>query len=904
VSDKIDGLVSDLSDAELQALHSRVVAATERRVFVPSAGPQMEAYFSEADILLYGGTPGGGKRLSIDTLVPVPVDVDASGYKRHGELCVGDRVFGADGFEKRVLEVHPIVEAQECYDVEFDTGEVIHADADHNWLTWTRLDRSRQLRGTEEWRENRKARRASRAVKESKNPGVSRSITEINKHREYEIRQPAPNVKTTRQILDTLYRQDGGLNHSVDVVKPVYGAEVDLPVAPYLFGLWLGDGSTGKLEIGMLDSDWNELYKYVPLPRNTRKETSESGRRKQTFTVCSFSELRWASKIGRKHIPAIYMRASYNQRLELLRGLMDTDGTCDVRGQCEFGFSNYELAQGALDLVNSLGIKCTMRVKEMKKESHNTHYRMKFIADVPVFKLQRKLCRQRGVVRETCNRRYIKSVVPRVPTRMNCITVEDNLYCVGSTFIVTHNTGLLIGLALNEHDRTLFVRKQFSDLQGVIDNAKGIIGSSDGFTGGGRPQYTKPDGGVIHFEGMGDNAGIDTGKQGAARDFIAVDEGAQLSESSIRMLLGWNRTTKKGQRCRMVIASNPPLDSTGDWMVDFFAPWLDPAHPKPAKHGELRWFIFNADDKNQEVESGEPVVIDKVTYYPQSRTFIPSSLSDNPFLNKEDYMRRLQVMPEPYRSILLSGNFMLAREDPMNQLIPTEWVRAAVKRWKPQPPEGVGMTSMGVDPAQGGRDQTVVSARYDFWFAPLLVEDGEKTPTGSETAGMIVSKRRNDAQIVVDVGGGYGGAVLLRLRDNGIDVESFNGTSSSSSRTRDGKLQFFNRRSAAWWKMRELLDPDQPQGSPCALPDDPKLISDLTSPTYKVTQRGIQVESKDEIKKRLGRSPDRGDSVVMCYNEGKVKLGYGGKGIMKRFVDNMPRVNMGYSEKRNNHKRC
>lgn len=459
-------------------------------------------------------------------------------------------------------------------------------------------------------------------------------------------------------------------------------------------------------------------------------------------------------------------------------------------------------------------------------------------------------------------------------------------------------TGLLIGLALNEHDRSLLVRKQFSDLQGFVDNAKGIVGSSDGFIGGTRPKYTSPDGRVIHFEGMSQDEGIDTSKQGTPHDLIAIDEGAQLPEDSIRMLIGWNRTTKKGQRCRMVIATNPPTDTVGDWMAAFFAPWLNPAHPNPAKDGELRWFIINEDGESEEVPSSEPVIRNGEKYAPHSRTFIASGLEDNPFIETDDYKKRLQAMPEPYRSILLSGNFMMARRDDAKQVIPTAWIRAAQDRWTEKPPEGVPMTGMGVDCAQGGEDNTVVGWRHDCWFSPLLVEKGIKTPTGSETAGMIVSKRRNDAQIVVDVGGGYGGAVLLRLNDNGIVPESFNGVSASGSRTRDGKLKFFNRRAAAWWKLRELLDPDQEGGSPAMLPKDPQLLSDLAAPRFEITSRGIQIEDKKQIKKRIGRSPDRGDCVVMCYNEGKVKLTNKAWFPKNMGAGKILKVNMGYANRR------
>jgi hypothetical protein len=97
---------------------------------------------------------------------------------------------------------------------------------------------------------------------------------------------------------------------------------------------------------------------------------------------------------------------------------------------------------------------------------------------------------------------------------------------------------------------------------------------------------------------------------------------------------------------------------------------------------------------------------------------------------------------------------------------------------------------------------------------------------------------------------------------------SFNGATESTEKTRDGQLAFANKRAETWWKFREALDPDQPDGSAIALPPDPELRADLCAPTWKLTARGILLESKDEIRKRLGRSPGKGDAVVMAWSEG------------------------------------
>src|SRR6185437_5098724 len=115
---------------------------------------------------------------------------------------------------------------------------------------------------------------------------------------------------------------------------------------------------------------------------------------------------------------------------------------------------------------------------------------------------------------------------------------------------------------------------------------------------------------------------------------------------------------------------------------------------------------------------------------------------------------------------------------------------------------------------------------------------------------------------VVDVIG-VGAGVVDRLRELKIAVSAFNASESTTRKDRSGELGFTNVRSAAWWNLRELLDPAY--GPSLALPPDDLLAGDLTAPHWRVTSSGsIQVEVKDETRKRLGRSPDSGDAVMQA----------------------------------------
>jgi len=435
---------------------------------------------------------------------------------------------------------------------------------------------------------------------------------------------------------------------------------------------------------------------------------------------------------------------------------------------------------------------------------------------------------------------------------------------------------LCLGLAFNEHQRTLVMRRQYGDLDRLVEDALKIHGTRDGFNGSPPPKLKITENQIIDFAAA-HRVGDEQGQMGKGRDLIAIDEATHFAESQIRFLMGWNRTEDPNQRCRVVLATNPPLTAEGLWVIKMFAPWLDPQYPRPAKAGELRWVISDDDGNDRwvdepgeyEVEvAGKPKLI-KAT----SRTYIPSSVRDNPYYVASGYERQLDAMPEPYRSLLMGG-FKTAFKDQPNQTIPTEWVTLAQKRWRPEPPEDVPMCAIGVDASGGGEDPMILAIRHDGWFAPFVEVPGKSIPierAGSYCAGIVVGYRRDNALIVLDMGGGYGGPMYEHFVGNEVDVKAYKGAEASTRRSADGKLKFTNKRSAAYWAFREALDPGQPGGSPIQLPPDAQLVADLTAPTFEVTPNGIRIESKENVCDRLGRSTDRGDAAVMAWFEGDRK---------------------------------
>lgn len=431
-------------------------------------------------------------------------------------------------------------------------------------------------------------------------------------------------------------------------------------------------------------------------------------------------------------------------------------------------------------------------------------------------------------------------------------------------------SSLICGLAINEFSHSHIYRREARQLRGIVEELRRIIGDSEGYNSQDKI-WRLADGKIIELDGVKDETDKEKW-QGRAAPFKAFDEITQFTESQYRYIIGWNRATS-GERCRVVATGNPPITAEGAWVVRYWSPWLDPTHPRPAKVGELRWFT-TIDGKD--VEVGKDYVGPKGER-PRSRTFILSRLEDNPDLLETGYSAVIEAMPEPLRTMMREGRFDVATSDDPWQLIPTAWIREAQERWTPEPPLHAPMCAMGVDVAAGGEDNTVIACRYDGWFAPLIVVPGRETPHGTDVAGLVIKHRRNSAVVIIDMGGGYGGAPYEHLRANLGDADrrvvfGHKGAEASTARTADKQLRFANKRSEVWWRLREALDPSQQGGSTIALPNDPGLIADLTAPHFEVTPSGIKVEPKDHIVKRLGRSPDRGDAVVMAWSQGQKAL--------------------------------
>lgn len=439
-------------------------------------------------------------------------------------------------------------------------------------------------------------------------------------------------------------------------------------------------------------------------------------------------------------------------------------------------------------------------------------------------------------------------------------------------------TDLACGKALTRHRKSMILRRIGTELTGVIDRLEELIGSRDGYNG--QSNIWRRPGLQIEF-GAVPNAGDERKFQGRPHDLLVFDEATNFLVQQVRFLLGWLRTTVPGQKCQALFTFNPPTSAEGRWVIEFFAPWLDKKFPRPAQPGELRYAASlpadatNPNGRDLWVDDGRPFVLvngapsydfdpadhspdDIIT--PMSRTFIPSRITDNPYLLGTGYMAQLQALPEPLRSQMLKGDFTAGIEDDAMQVIPTAWVEAAQARWK-RPDKLDDMDSLGVDVARGGRDNTIIARRHGMWFDVPLVYPGSATPDGPTVAGLTVAAKRNDAVIHIDVIG-VGSAPYDFLNGAGQQVIGVNVSEAATATDKSGRLRFKNQRSELWWRMREALDPANNTG--IALPPDPRLLADLCAPTWELSGATISVASREQIMDKIGRSPDYGSAYILA----------------------------------------
>ena len=462
------------------------------------------------------GPTGLGKALDVDTPIPTP-----AGWTRMGDLVTGDTVFSETGAQIQVLGAYDVQLDRPCYEVEFSDGSVIVADEEHLWSTSTRARRALETERTRPRKgEGAKLRFENtdqmQALLDDLESGVVQrentlasamellnglvSIETLIRHRAAlsdhrlaanETFDLAPvlgslisaketrtrfgprtgdlyQVVSTAEIRDSLVGQGEARNHAVFSGGQIDTSVAELPLDPYLLGAWLGDGTSIRCHI---TSDDPEIIQNIVdrgyFAHKLTQRLLYSIHMTDNAAVSSTQDnmtrhIRALNLYHNKHIPAVYLRASIEQRMELLRGIMDTDGTVGTNGRCEIVFVNERLTRDTLELVRSLGMVAKFTFGDAaitepdpdnpgqtRRRKCGTRYRVGFTTALPVSALKRKAERLPTTTRETTRLRYIVDVHPVASRPVRCIAVSSpsRLFLAGPGMVPTHNTFSLLSAA-------------------------------------------------------------------------------------------------------------------------------------------------------------------------------------------------------------------------------------------------------------------------------------------------------------------------------------------------------------------------------------------------------------------------------------------------------------------------
>jgi hypothetical protein len=451
---------------------------------------------------------------------------------------------------------------------------------------------------------------------------------------------------------------------------------------------------------------------------------------------------------------------------------------------------------------------------------------------------------------------------------------------------------LILGFAFTKHKRSRIFRRTFKSLQGLIDDGDKILSGRTRFTAGKGWRF---DGRVVMAGYIEHDKDWEKWK-GDRVDLMAFDEADQFPQHVVESMSGWNGTTDPHQKTRLLLCFNPP-SGEGEWLIDYFAPWINDKHPNPAEDGEIRYFIRNDADEYETVSPDDVVSMtgyEIKKYYEalgktefrvdtrrynmierdnelievQSRTFFKARVDDNPYAMMTGYDRRLAMLPEPLRSQLRYGDFSIGRPDDDWQVIPTEWITRAQERWALMDAPKVKLRAIGVDPSRGGKDNFVIAPLRATYFDELIVHEGKSIPKvkgGQYGARLVMQAIGNSLPIIGVDADGIGSSVYDSLLDYPQlkDIVAINSGSAGYGTDKSETYTFNNLRSMMWWMFREALDPES--GIYIALPSSRTLRNELRAPTYSTRTGRIQVERKDEIRKRIGRSTDYADAVIYAW---------------------------------------
>jgi hypothetical protein len=801
-------------------------------------------------ITIAKSSTGVGKSMPVDTRIPSPV-----GWKRMGDLVVGDEIFTISGETTKIIGVYPQGE-QPTYRITFNDQTSILASEDHLWVAEDAGQKSMRL---------------------------GRSIY------------------TTLDLYNLVHRR-----MTIPLCYPVEYPEKEFFIHPYILGVMLGDGCTrgGACRFTAEEEEIpNRVCDLLPVgfelhEYNTANRQPDYSIVRKPGNINPFiTELKKLDLMGKKShdkfVPKQYLYSAIEQRKELLRGLLDTDGYIDKKGNMQYSTVSPRLASDVRELVWSLGGTATVHTKIPKytydgekrtgQMSYNIGIKLSFC---PVT-IKRKSNRHiNSNDRRVTVDRAVRSVEYVGMMESVCIRVDDPSHLfLAENFIVTHNTFAAADVALwwfSVHDDA----QVFVTAAPPLENLKSILWGEMLRTVRLRPdlfskfaikelEIKRHDKSAIHgvtipMTGTSEERVAKFSGRHAPHLLFIVDEGDAVPPEVYEGIEGCS----SGGMARLLIMFNPKAQMGPVFQMEI----------------DQRAHIVNLSAlRHPNVITGKDIIPGAVTQETVVRRInqwtrpivegespTPSRKFEVPEFLVGAVANSLQGIPYPplragTRFIMESAfSYMVLGQYPEqgeNQLISQSWVLAARERWDKyvsihgeKPPDI--RPRLGLDVAEFGQDFNAPILRYGN-FVPRIEriwQGVDPTVTGEKAAEIC---RTHKVDIILVDGTGYGSSVAPQISKlvKGLRCVSVKVAGKPSPMITTELGEFFQIRDQMWWACREWLREEE-----AMLPPEPMLLEELMTPTYRVNDRGrIQVSNKDDLRAKLKRSSNYADALVLTF---------------------------------------
>lgn len=800
---------------------------------------------------------GVGKDLPLDTPIATP-----TGWSTVGDLRVGDQVYDEAGTPCRVVGKSEVFNLP-LFRTTFSDGSSVVSSASHEWAT---IDHSAA----------KKARRAEGGVSDWRNHwGLSE-------------------VRETQDIRGSLTYQNGakaGANHIIPNAGALVAPERELPIDPYVTGAWLGDGTSSAATMTIGNDGLFIIEEFAKAGYTLTKTKAPYG---YTFArQGALQLLRGADLMNNKHIPSDYQRASIPQRKELLRGLMDTDGFVAHGTICGIDLMNQELAYDTVELIRGLGVRASITPSRTYLDGRDvgTRYRIVFNPTWSPFtggQYKDEKWGMRGSSFISQSRRTMRTIVsvepvPTVPTQCIEVDSDSHLYLATENLIPTHNSyvaGVICMWWWDTHPlledetfvattapskdqvdliwaniRIFHSRMKLRHEQGLIDH------SLPGYITGDN-KFKMPDGQTLGQGRKPPDSKSDIAFQGRHATYLLAigDEAVGLTEGFLNAL----EVIAVGKHNVILLLANPTDPSCAMARI-----WPDPE----GRGGSAGWERIHISVHDSPL----------ITKEPGFDTTNVTGMAGEDFLRDAEELYGGKDDPRYIARVL--GQWAW---DNGVGLFPEEVIARAM-RTVVVPDAAEPKRRLGVDVARMGRDATQVYECQEGWVwetdpetnVPTVntgvkglyiryVEGWNKAPVTSTNLDNLGSAQRIDliakesgiGVINVDAGGGLGAGLFDAMEEMWFDsgkmplYETFMIYGNDMKNV--DRRAYLNLRAMMFSEMKRRMNAGEIDFDA----EDFPLLEELRGVRAKVVNGSVlQIESKEDMKNRGAKSPDRADAV-------------------------------------------